>query len=286
MPDTTPPPRSTVIDPLQALTARPGGAIALLILAEGGFPRRPGAVMALWPDGTRVGRLGAGCIDADIAAHLADAAPVTRLIYGIGGPLDLPLPCGGSVEIALIRHPDTEWLSHVNADQRSRVIGHWRITLDSGQAARRPARRAGLSDDGRTFDLILPPLCALQIHGEGDEAEALTAMATALGLPCHVGPDTPPPDAQTAVVTLFHDHDRELPPLAQALRSDAFYIGALGSRRAQMARLTALKGMGLAEDALVRLRGPIGVVAPVREPRLLAASVLTEVLAAYQQDFG
>ena len=47
-------------DPFAALAARPGGALALLIAAEGGFPRRPGAAMALWPDGGRVGRLGGG----------------------------------------------------------------------------------------------------------------------------------------------------------------------------------------------------------------------------------
>lgn len=262
-------------DPFAALAARPGGALALLVAAEGGFPRKPGAAMAIWPDGSRVGRLGAGCIDADIAGHVGATEPVTRLTYGIGGPIDLPLPCGGSVRIALIQRPDPSWLGRIAEDRAARRTGRWTIDLAMGTPD---------ADEG--FALHLPPPPAVILHGAGDEAEALAAMVSSLGLPCHRGPDAPSPDAQTAVVTLFHDHDRELPPLREALSSPAFYIGALGSRRAQLARQAALRDAGLDEAALVRLRGPIGVVAPVREPRLLAASVLTEILAAYEAQFG
>lgn len=271
-------------DPLAALHARPGGALALLIRAEGGFPRQPGAAMALWPDGGRIGRLGAGCIDADIAAHLDDTGPVTRLTYGAGGPVDLPLPCGGTVEVALIRDPDPAWLQAILDRRRDRTTGRWLLDLACGSARDAATRARGLSEEG--FVLEMPPPCALQIHGEGDEAMALAAMTRGLGLPCHPGADAPPADAQTAVVTLFHDHDRELPALRAALASPAFYIGALGSRRAQLARLAALRDAGVDDASLVRLRGPIGVVAPVREPKLLAASVLTEILAAYEASFG
>ncbi|WP_170167146.1 XdhC family protein [Paracoccus methylarcula] len=273
-----------MIDPLAALRAKPGGALALLVRAEGGFPRRPGATMTLWPDGARVGRLGAGCIDADIAAHLDRPGPVTRLIYGVGGPVDLPLPCGGTVEIALLHHPDPAWLAQIADAQRNRRVGCWRLDLATGM--RREVERTETGLKGDHFDLRTNPRCALHIHGEGDEAAALTAMARAAGLDCHSGPEAPAIDAQTAVVTLFHDHDRELPALRRALDSPAFYIGGLGSRRAQMARVAALREAGFGDGALARLRGPIGVIAPVREPRLLAASVLTEILAAYDQAFG
>ncbi|WP_166461914.1 XdhC family protein [Paracoccus alkanivorans] len=273
-----------MIDPLAAIQARPDGALALLIRAEGGFPRRPGAAMALWPDGGRVGRLGAGCIDADIAAHLDRPGPVTRLIYGVGGPVDLPLPCGGTVEIALLHRPDPAWLQEISDTQRDRRTACWRLELATGAARQVDISETGL--EGDYFDLKINPRCALHIHGEGDEAAALMAMARAAGLDCHSGPEVPAADAQTAVVTLFHDHDRELPALRMALDSPAFYIGALGSRRAQMARVAALREAGFGDGALARLRGPIGVIAPVREPRLLAASVLTEILAAYDQAFG
>lgn len=273
-----------MIDPLAALHARPGGALALLLRAEGGFPRRPGAAMALWPDGTRVGRLGAGCIDADIAAHLDLPEPVARLIYGAGGPVDLPLPCGGTVEIALLQRPDPAWLREISDDHRDRQTAHWQIDLETGGVRRAEGLETGLN--GGHFALKINPRCALHIYGEGDEAAALAAMARSVGLDCQIGVTAFRADAQTAVVTLFHDHDRELPALRAALESPAFYIGALGSRRAQMARIAALREAGFGDAELARLRGPIGVVAPVREPRLLAASVLTEILATYDQDFG
>lgn len=270
---------TTVQEPLTALKDRPGGALAVLIRSEGGFPRRPGAMMALWPDGRRVGRLGAGCIDADIAAHLEYPGPVTRLTYGKGGPVDLPLPCGGTVEIALLHHPDREWIEQVHQARQDRVVTDWQIDLLTGHVA----TGCGVGDG---FALRLHPPCALHIHGEGDESEALAAMASAVGLPCYLGETAPLADAQTAIVTLFHDHDRELPALQSALHSSAFYIGALGSRRARNARIAALQEMGFDGSALARLHGPIGVVAPVREPRLLAASVLTEILANFDAAFG
>ena len=185
------------------------------------------------------------------------------------------MPCGGSVRIALIQRPDPAWLTRIARDRAARRTGRWTVDLADGNP-----------DAEKGFALTLPPPPAVILHGEGDEAEALAAMVSSLGLPCHQGPDAPPPDAQTAVVTLFHDHDRELPPLREALASPAFYIGALGSRRAQLARQAALRDSGVEQADLVRLRGPIGVVAPVREPRLLAASVLTEILAAYEAQFG
>ncbi|WP_410219209.1 XdhC family protein [Paracoccus sp. (in: a-proteobacteria)] len=260
--------------PIKALLRRPGGALAMLTGAKGGFPRRPGAMMALWPDGSRVGRLGAGCIDADIAAHLDRPGPVTRLIYGTGGPIDLPLPCGGQVQIALLHRPDPDWLSAIWDDRIRRKTGRWCVNLVTGGLCREGQAQAD------EFQLTLPPPPAFQIHGEGDEASALSTLVAALDLP-QLGAEAKP-DAHSAVVTLFHDHDRELPALSRALASDAFYIGALGSRRAQQARLAALQAEGWDEATLSRLRGPIGVVAPARDPRLIAASALTEILAAYE----
>ncbi|TGN59363.1 hypothetical protein E4L95_11770 [Paracoccus liaowanqingii] len=260
--------------PVKSLLRRPGGALALLTGTQGGFPRRPGAMMALWPDGQRVGRLGAGCIDGDIAAHLDRPGPVTRLTYGVGGPVDLPLPCGGSVDIALIHRPDPDWLGAIWDDRIRRRSGQWCVNLQTGHPCRAEA------PDAADFALTLPPPPAFQIHGEGDEAQALTVLVAALDLPL-LGQEARP-DAHSAVVTLFHDHDRELPALTRALQSPAFYIGALGSQRARAARHAALAQQGVDAQTLSRLRGPIGVVSPARDPRLIAASTLTEILAAYE----
>lgn len=87
------------------------------------------------------------------------------------------------------------------------------------------------------------------------------------------------PDARTAVVTLTHDPKLDDPALAVALRSPAFYVGALGSRRAQAARRDRLLEEGLDEDALARLSGPSGLDLGASTPPETALSILGEAVA-------
>ena len=81
------------------------------------------------------------------------------------------------------------------------------------------------------------------------------------------------------MVVLTHDEKLDTPALLTALRSPAFYVGALGSRRAQAARRDRLLEAGLDEDALARLSGPWGSIsAPRRRPET-ALSILGEAVA-------
>jgi xanthine dehydrogenase accessory factor len=87
------------------------------------------------------------------------------------------------------------------------------------------------------------------------------------------------PDARTAVVTLTHDPKLDDPALDRALKSPAFYIGALGSRRTHAARLQRLRALGHDEAALARIRGPVGLnIEAVTAPEI-ALSILAEIVA-------
>lgn len=87
------------------------------------------------------------------------------------------------------------------------------------------------------------------------------------------------PDSRTAVVTLTHDPKLDDPALDRALKSDAFYIGALGSRRTHAARLQRLRELGHGEDALARIRGPVGLnIEAVTAPEI-GLSVIAEIVA-------
>lgn len=87
------------------------------------------------------------------------------------------------------------------------------------------------------------------------------------------------PDARTAVVTLTHDPKLDDPALDRALNSAAFYIGALGSRRTHAARLNRLRDLGHGEDALARIRGPVGLnIEAVTAPEI-ALSIIAEIVA-------
>ena len=88
------------------------------------------------------------------------------------------------------------------------------------------------------------------------------------------------PDARTAVVTLTHDPKLDDPALDRALRSDAFYVGALGSRKTHAARLARLRELGHDDAALARIRGPVGLpLAAVTAPEI-ALSIAAEIVAS------
>jgi xanthine dehydrogenase accessory factor len=87
------------------------------------------------------------------------------------------------------------------------------------------------------------------------------------------------PDARTAVVTLTHDPKLDDPALDRALKSDAFYIGALGSRRTHAARRKRLHELGHSEESMDRILGPVGLnIEAVTAPEI-AASIIAEIIA-------
>jgi xanthine dehydrogenase accessory factor len=87
-------------------------------------------------------------------------------------------------------------------------------------------------------------------------------------------------DTRTAVVTLTHDPKLDDPALEAALKSEAFYIGALGSRKTQDARLKRLKELGFDDDALKRIHGPVGLDLGGRAPAEIAVAILGQIVAA------
>ena len=88
------------------------------------------------------------------------------------------------------------------------------------------------------------------------------------------------PDAHTAIVTLIHDAQPDDMALGLAIRSEAFYVGALGSRRTHAKRAQRLKEQGYTEDEFARIHAPIGLDIGARTPAEIAVAILAQVLAA------
>jgi xanthine dehydrogenase accessory factor len=86
------------------------------------------------------------------------------------------------------------------------------------------------------------------------------------------------PDSRTAVVTLTHDPKLDDPALDRALKSQAFYIGALGSRRTHAARLKRLRELGHQDNALSRIRGPVGLNLEAVTAPEIALSIIAEIV--------
>ena len=91
------------------------------------------------------------------------------------------------------------------------------------------------------------------------------------------------PDRGSAVLTLTHDPKLDDPALAAALRSDCFYIGALGSRRTHAARCARLKDLGFTDIDLARIRGPVGLAIGAVSPAEVAVSIVAEMTRILRQ---
>ena len=91
------------------------------------------------------------------------------------------------------------------------------------------------------------------------------------------------PDIRTAVVTLTHDPKLDDPALEEALKSEAFYIGSLGSRRTHGKRLERLREIGFTDEDLSRIHGPAGLDIKAKSPAEIAVSILAQVVATRRQ---
>ena len=172
--------------------------------------------------------------------------------------------------------------------------------------ALRRGRSHTLEQDGRTvFADVSGPPPRLFVYGAVDTAESLCAAAKLLGWSTVVAdargrfatPDRvpsadellvawpeealaqQPPDTATAIFVLTHDDKFDLPMLQAAVKSDAFYVGALGSRRNQERRRELLREAGLTDEELERISGPSGLDIGAESPAETAISMLAEALA-------
>lgn len=92
------------------------------------------------------------------------------------------------------------------------------------------------------------------------------------------------PDARTAVVTLTHDPKLDDPALTVALRSPAFYVGCLGSKRTHAKRVDRLKAQGLTDAEIGRIHGPVGLPIHAISPAEIAISILAEITQVRRKD--
>ncbi|HMY57201.1 MAG TPA: XdhC family protein [Pseudomonadota bacterium] len=171
------------------------------------------------------------------------------------------------------------------------------------------ATEATLDDGQRFFLLPFSPALRLLIFGAVHTAQPLCQMATACGFDVTViDPraafatearfpqvelvcEWPEPalqhvaiDRRTAVVTLTHDPKLDDPALVAALRSQAFYVGALGSGKTHAARLRRLSDLGFSSEQTARICGPVGLRISARSPAEIAVSILAQIISVLRSD--
>lgn len=216
--------------------------------------------------------------------------------------------------LTLIRGPE-QWLGRKLAvENGAAVAGSLEPGLDEPAVALVAATRqpgpARLAEGVEVFVDWLRPAPSLAIVGGAHIAVALARLAKVLGYRTVVidprrafgsaarfpdvdelvqsWPDKAlaerPLRAESAVVTLSHDPKIDDPALRAALSSDAFYIGALGSRKTHAARIARLAALGFKPDQLARIHAPIGLDLGAQEPEEIALAVMAEIVRAWRAD--
>ena len=263
--------------------------IATLVAARGSSPRPIGSKLAISERGELAGSVSGGCVENEVyeqaQAILAGAEPAV-VSYGISDEQawSVGLPCGGEIDVFVEETPWSELEPVLDAIERGERI---EVTLGNG------------------FREEYGPPPRLLVFGAVDTAEALCAAAKQLGWHTIVAdprgkfatdervpsadelllewPEETftqvQPDDWTAVVVLTHEDRFDIPALAGALRTRAFYVGALGSRRNQERRRELLLQEGLDEEEIDRICGPTGLDIGAETPAETAVSILAEILA-------
>ena len=288
----------------------------------GSAPREPGAMLVACSTGDYLGSLSGGCVEEDFIARLQAGEfnePVQRVHYGGGGGGDagsanIRLPCGGSLEVLIERlAPNTANLTHLEVVHAT-LLGRQPLTrcikLDGSGKRFNPSKNTEptVIVDTASVNIRIGPALRLIIAGISSISSPCALFAQTLGfevivcdprdearrnfavagvevqavLPsvfissggCH---------ANTAVVALTHDPRIDDLAMIEAVRTEAFYIGVMGSQQTSQQRAERLlRSGGLTSAQVARIHMPIGLNLGSKTPAEIALAVMADIHRIYR----
>jgi xanthine dehydrogenase accessory factor len=289
-----------------------GRGVWLVTVIEtwGSAPRPPGALLAMRDDGLVVGSVSGGCVEDDLIDRVRHGERVGKpslIAYGITKEeaARFGLPCGGNLRLVQEPLADTAWIDEVLARTARHELVARRLDLETGAVTIEPAVRGdAFQFDGKTLRALFGPRWRLVIIGAGQLSRVVAQMALALDFEViccdpreeyHLTWDIPNTtfskampddlvvelqlDPHSAVVAVTHDPKLDDMALLEALKSPAFYIGALGSRGNTAKRKQRLAEFDLSEAEIARLHGPIGLDLGSKTPAEIGVSIVAEIVA-------
>jgi xanthine dehydrogenase accessory factor len=216
------------------------------------------------------------------------------------------LPCGGTLRLVQEPVHDVTWIEQVLERTTAHQLVARTLSLSTGLVTLANATRdQAMAFDGLSLTTLFGPKWRLLLIGAGQLSQAVASMAILLDFdvlvcdpreeyafdPAQVGatrvsgmPDDVvrelQPDAHTAIVALTHDAKLDDMALMEALQSDAFYVGALGSKRNQATRKERMiEHFDMTAQQLERLHGPVGLAINAKTPAEIAVSILAQIIA-------
>lgn len=298
----------TCIDWLQS-----GKRVALATVAEtwGSSPRPVGSWLAIRDDGHVVGSVSGGCVEDDLIARVRSEiftkVKPEFVIYGVSKEeaARFGLPCGGTLRIVVEPNPSLAGLQQLTERIKAKKISQRRLNLESGHFDLLDGKRQDIFHCDKQFmTAVYGPRWRIVIIGAGQLSQYLARMALSLdyevfvidpreefaaglniegvqfmrGMPDDVIVDLAI-DSHTAILALTHDPKLDDMGLLEALKSPAFYIGALGSRVNTLKRKERLALFDLSKHEIDRLHGPVGIYIGAKTPPEIAVSILAEITA-------
>ena len=285
--------------------------LVTVVKTWGSSPRPDGAMLAVRDDGIAAGSVSGGCIEDDIIERVRrNGMQQTKcevVTYGVSADeaRRFGLPCGGTIQLVL--EPLTRE-SGIRALLREIEAGRLtarRLDLATGRSSLHPARATeGQVFDGNVLTTVHGPRYRMLVIGASQLSKYLAQIAVGLDYQVtvcdprdeytqtwdvpgvtlvHTMPDDTVQamdlDERCAVVALTHDPKLDDLALMEALKSRAFYVGALGSRANNAKRRERLREFDLTDAEIARLHGPIGLYIGSRTPPEIAVSILAEITA-------
>ena len=291
---------------------RAGRRVWLLTVAQtfGASPRPPGSLAAIRDDGILVGSVSGGCIEDDLVARRDEYTGRAPHFAAYGVTADearrFGLPCGGELEVIIEAEVTVAQLeSLLERIAAGRIVAR-RVDLARGDWS---LADAGAGDEcERTadhFTSVHGPRWRMLIIGASEIAHYLAEVASTVDYQVFVCdpreeyktawrtagarwidgmPDDAVlafrPDGHSVVLTVSHDPKLDDMALLEALKSDAFYVGAVGSARTSAERRKRLADFDLSAQQVARLRGPVGLSIGSRTPPEIALSILADLIAS------
>lgn len=286
-------------------------ALATVVQTWGSSPRPVGSWLAIREDGQVVGSVSGGCVEDDLIRRVQSEI-LTRTTpelvkYGISRDeaVRFGLPCGGTLQLLVEPRPEVFILEEIMIRIRKRSIVLRRVNLSTGESS----LTVGSHSDQFLFSsemmqTIYGPRWRMLIIGAGQLSLCLAHFALTSdfdvtvidpreeysegiksdeiqfiqGMPDDVMQELGI-DSHTAIVALTHDPKIDDLALIDALQSQAFYIGALGSHTNTQKRKDRLREFNVSLEQLNRLHGPVGLAIGALTPPEIAVSIIAEVIA-------
>ncbi len=277
----------------------------------GSSPRPVGSVVVITDDGRQVGSVSGGCVEEDLVERLRAgeySGERPELIeYGVSAEENerLGLPCGGRINLLLQRldNGDLAWLDAVLLALQERRCVERHLDLDSGRTSiEAVAHFTSLELSDKGLRQCFGPRMRMLLVGAGQLARNLAELGQAMDYEMMVtdpreqflqqweGPDVAlvqgmpddvirahAADRHSVIITLTHDPRIDDMALMEALETDAWYVGALGSQRTTDKRLARLRQLDITEAQLERLHAPVGLDIGSKTPIEIAVAIMAQL---------